>query len=275
MTAIPTITLNDRRTMPQFGLGTWKLEDAEAAATLETALAAGYRLIDTAAIYGNEAAIGTALRQASVPRHELSITTKVWNDRHGYDATLRAMEESLEKLRTEYVDLYLIHWPVPQRNMFVETWRALITLRDQGKAKSIGVSNFLVPHLQRLIDETGVVPAINQIELHPRLPQRELREFQAQHGIVTESWSPLARTEVLDAPAVRQLAAQHNRTPAQIVLRWHVQNGLIVIPKSSHPDRIRENAAIFDFTLTPADLATLSELATGERIGPDPETFAG
>jgi len=274
MNTIPDLPLRDGRRIPQLGFGTYQIAGPEAAAAVHAALDAGYRLFDTATIYRNEAEVGAALRSSAVPRAELCVTTKVWNDRHGFEPTLQAASESLRRLQLDYIDLYLIHWPVPQADRYVETWRALIKLQQDGLVRSIGVSNFTVPHLQRLVLETGVVPVVNQIELHPMLPQRELREFHARHRILTESWTPLGQGAPLRHATVAALAAKHRRTPAQVVLRWHLELGLVVIPKSATPARIRENAAVFDFHLDPADLAQLAALENGHRIGPDPATFA-
>ena len=276
MNTIPSLTLNDTRRIPQLGLGLWQVPDAQAPATIAAALDAGYRSIDTAAIYQNETGTGVALRKTQIPRDQLFITTKVWNSNHGFDNTLKAMDASLKRLGLDHVDLYLVHWPLPMRNQFVDTWRALIRLRDEGKAKSIGVSNFTAAHLRRIIDETGVTPAVNQVELHPRFPQTELRAFHAAQGIVTESWSPLAQGTILKDPTIATIARKHNRTPAQVILRWHIELGLIVIPKSVTRSRINENKALFDFALDAADMAALAHLDRGPagRIGPHPDTFS-
>jgi diketogulonate reductase-like aldo/keto reductase len=239
-----------------------------------TALEAGYRSFDTATLYKNEASTGRALAASGIPRDELFVTTKLWNTDQGHDAALRAFDASLENLGMEYVDLYLIHWPLPARDLYVETWQALEKIHAEGRAKAIGVSNFQAAHLRRLLDETGIVPAVNQVELHPRLQQDELRAFDADHGIVTEAWSPLGRGNgVLEDPAVTGVARKHGRTPAQVVLRWHLQLGTVVIPKSVTPARIRENLDVFGFELDSDDLAAIGTLETGERVGPDPDTF--
>jgi 2,5-diketo-D-gluconate reductase A len=270
---IPVLKLADGRNLPQVGLGTWKIPDGDAARVVSDAILAGYRLIDTASEYGNEGGVGAGLRAAGVPAEELILTTKIWNAKQGYDSTLRAAEESLERLGRAYIDLYLIHWPSPARNLYVETWRALIALKERGTVRSIGVCNFQEAHLERIIGETGVVPVVNQIELSPMLPQLKLRAYHARHGIVTESWSPLARGNLVTDPSVAVLAKKYGKTPAQIILRWHVQAGLVVIPKSVSPIRIRENLALFDFSLTAADLAALASLDIGRRLGPDPDKF--
>ena len=271
----PTLSLDDGRAIPQLGLGVWQIPNEETAAAVRAAIDVGYRSIDTAAIYHNEEGVGDGVRSAPVPREELFVTTKVWNDRQGYDDTLRAFDESLARLGLEYVDLYLIHWPAPRRDRYVDTWRALVRLREEGRARSIGVSNFTPAHLQRLIDETGVVPAVNQIELHPRFQQRELRAFDAERGIVTESWSPLAQGKLVGDPTVDAVARRHGRTAAQVILRWHLDLGLVVIPKSSRPERMRENLDVLDFRLDADDMARLAALDRRDgRLGFDPETFA-
>ncbi|MEH3147529.1 MAG: aldo/keto reductase [Methylobacterium frigidaeris] len=269
-----TLTLNDGASIPRLGFGVWRVEDAQAPEIVGTALAAGYRSVDTAAAYGNEAGVGRAIRESGLSRDEVFVTTKLWNDRHGTDAALRAFDESLARLGLDHVDLYLVHWPVPGRNAYVETWRALIRLRDEGRARSIGVSNFTVAHLTRIIAETGITPAVNQIELHPRFQQPALRRFHAEAGIATEAWSPLGRGALLDDPAIAAIARKHGRTPAQVVLRWHLDIGNVAIPKSANPVRIRENADVFGFALDRQDLAALTALDRPDgRIGPDPETF--
>ena len=269
------ITLNDGRPIPQLGLGLWQTPAATAADIVAAALQTGYRHLDTAAIYGNEAGVGLGLVNSAVKREEVFVTTKLWNDAQGFDSTLRAAHESLRTLRLDYVDLYLVHWPAPRRGLYVESWRALIRLREEGLAKSIGVSNFAVAHLERIIGETGVTPALNQIELHPRFQQRELRVFHAAQGIATESWAPLGRARVLDDPVIRKLAAKHGRTSAQIVIRWHLDEGLIAIPKTARRERLAENFDVFGFTLDAEDRAAIAALDRAEgRIGPDPATAA-
>lgn len=267
-----TITLNNGVTMPQLGYGVFQVPEAETREAVRNALEAGYRSIDTATVYGNEAGVGRAIAESGLPRDELFVTTKLWNSDQGYDEALRAFENSRKLLGLEYVDLYLIHWPVPELDRYAESWRALEKLHADGLVRAIGVSNFQPSHLERLGGD--VVPAVNQIELHPYLTQVEARKYNAEHGIATEAWSPLAKGGALLAdPVVRRLAESYDRSPAQIVLRWHLQLGNVVIPKSVTPARIRENLAVFDFDLTEADVAALSTLDRGERTGPDPDTF--
>lgn len=272
---VPHVSLNDDVAMPQLGFGVWQVPAEDATQVVLTALEAGYRSIDTAAIYGNEAGVGKAIAQSGLPREDLFVTTKLWNTEQGYDRALRAFDRSAAELRVDVVDLYLVHWPSPARNSYVDAWRALQQLKADGRVRAIGVSNFQVAHLDRLIEETGVVPALNQVELHPRLPQAELRAAHAERGIVTEAWSPLARGGLLDDHVVGRLAQAHGRTPAQVVLRWHLQLGNVVIPKSVTPSRIRENIDVFDFALSDDDMLALSALETGERTGPHPDRFVG
>jgi len=274
MTDQPTVSLNNGVPIPQLGFGVFKVPPAETAEIVGRALAAGYRHIDTAAMYGNEAGVGRAVAESGIPRDELFVTTKLNNDAHGTDEALRAFEDSRRKLGLDVVDLYLIHWPLPSQNRYVETWRALEKLRDDGVVRAIGVSNFQSAHLQRLLDETDTVPALNQIELHPYLTQEALRRFDADHGIATEAWSPLARGgTLLRDQVVTSTAEKYGRTPAQIVLRWHLQLGNVVIPKSATPSRIEENFAVFDFELADDDVAAISGLNRDERTGPDPDAF--
>ncbi|MFK8850279.1 aldo/keto reductase [Streptomyces sp. Ac-502] len=276
MSKVPHITLNNGVAMPQLGYGVWQVPDDEAAKAVGTALEAGYRSIDTAAIYGNEEGTGKALAASGIARDELFVTTKLWNDEQGYDSTLRAFDTSLGKLGLEYVDLYLIHWPMPAKDTFVDTYRAFEKIYQDGRAKAIGVSNFQPAHLERLMGETSVVPAVNQIELHPQLQQSELRAFHARHDIATEAWSPLGQgKDLLKNATVTGLAEKYERTPAQIVLRWHLQLGNVVIPKSVTPSRIKENVDVFGFELDDADLSALAALDSGTRLGPDPDTMNG
>ncbi|WP_338674019.1 aldo/keto reductase [Streptomyces sp. SCSIO 30461] len=274
MNNVPSLTLNNGVRMPQLGFGVWQIPDDEATKSVATALDAGYRSIDTAAVYENEKGTGRALADSGIPREELFITTKLWNSDQGYDATLRAFDASLERLGLDYIDLYLIHWPVPARDEYVDTYKAFETLLAEGRTKAIGVSNFLPGHLERLLDETSVVPAVNQIELHPQLQQEESRALHSRHGIATEAWSPLGQGRgLLEVPTVVAIARKHGRSPAQAVLRWHLQTGNVVIPKSVTPSRIRENIDVFDFELDADDLAAFAALGEDRRLGPDPATF--
>ncbi|MCO5999313.1 aldo/keto reductase [Actinoallomurus rhizosphaericola] len=274
MPTVPTITLNTGAAIPQLGFGVWQVPDEEAVSAVGTAIEAGYRSIDTAAAYENEEGVGKAIASAGVPREQLFVTTKLWNGDQGYDAALRAFDLSLDKLGLDYVDLYLIHWPLPAKDAYVETWKAFEKVYNEGRAKAIGVSNFQIPHLRRLFEETDVVPALNQIELHPYLQQEDLRAFHAEHGIATEAWSPLASGgELLKDDTIARIAAEHGKTPAQVILRWHLQIGNVVIPKSVTPSRIRENIEVFDFELSDDDLAAIAGLNRDERTGPDPDTF--
>ncbi|MFG2301251.1 aldo/keto reductase [Actinacidiphila glaucinigra] len=272
-TPTPDITLNNGVTMPQLGFGVFQVPDADTAAAVTSALENGYRSIDTAAIYGNEAGVGQALAASGVARDELFVTTKLWNGDQGYDSALAAFDASLAKLGLDHVDLYLIHWPTPARDTYLDTWRAFEKIHAEGRARAIGVSNFQPAHLQRIIDNSDVVPAVNQVELHPQLQQAELRAFHARHGIATEAWSPLAQGAVLSDPVVTGIADRLGRTPAQVILRWHLQLGNVVIPKSVTPERIRQNIDVFDFALSDADIAAITALDSGTRIGPDPDTF--
>ncbi|MER5253578.1 MULTISPECIES: aldo/keto reductase [unclassified Streptomyces] len=260
--------------MPQLGFGVWQVPDDEARSAVATALEAGYRSIDTAAIYANEEGTGKAIAESGIAREELFVTTKLWNADQGYDSTLRAFDASLEKLGLDQVDLYLIHWPLPSKGLAVDTYKAFEKIQADGRARSIGVSNFLPEHLEKLISETSVIPAVNQIELHPHLQQRASREFHAEQGIATEAWSPLGQGKgLLEVPAIIAIAQKHGRTPAQVVLRWHLQLGNVVIPKSVTPSRIKENIDVFGFELDPEDMAAISALNEDRRLGPDPVTF--
>jgi diketogulonate reductase-like aldo/keto reductase len=271
--SVPTVTLNNGVTIPQLGFGVFQVPDEETTAAVTAALEAGYRSIDTAAIYGNEAGVGKALAASGIAREELFVTTKVWNTDQGYDATLRAFDESLAKLGLDHVDLYLIHWPTPARDLYLDTWRAFERLAADGRIRAAGVSNFQPAHLRRLLDHSSLVPAVNQVELHPGLQQAELRAVHAELGIATEAWSPLAQGAVLEDEAVVTLARRYDRSPAQIVLRWHLQLGNVVIPKSVTPTRIAENIDVFGFTLTEEEMDSLAALDRGLRTGPDPDTF--
>ncbi|PPF65327.1 oxidoreductase [Clavibacter michiganensis] len=271
MPTSPLVTLSDGRAIPQLGLGVYKVSDAEATDAVAHALDAGYRHIDTAAFYENERGVGQAVRASDVPRHDVFVTSKVWQSDHGYDETRRAFDASLSKLGFDYLDLYLIHWPAPRQNRYVETWRALESLKADGLVRSIGVSNFHPHHLERLAAEAGETPVINQVELHPWLQQAEVREYDAAHSIATEAWSPLARGRILDDPTLAALASKHGRSAAQVVLRWQLDLGNIVIPKSITPARIRENVDVFDFELDDDDRARIAALDSGQRTGKDPD----
>lgn len=259
--------------MPQVGLGVWQTPPEDTERAVAAALAAGYRHIDTAAAYDNEREVGRAIAESGVRRDDIYVVTKLWNAEHGYDSALAAFDASLDRLGLDYLDLYLIHWPVPARNAFAETFKAFAYLRDQGRVRSIGVSNFAPEHLQILIDATGIVPAVNQIELHPLLPQHELRELHAVLGIATEAWSPLGQGSLLTNPAVTAVADRHGKSAAQVLIRWHIQLRNIVIPKSVNPERIVSNFGVFDFELNEQDMASISALEDGTRMGPDPATF--
>ena len=270
----PILTLNDGSTIPQVGLGTYQAAGDETARMVETAIGIGYRHIDTAMIYRNEAGVGAGVRASGVPRDQIFVTTKVWNTDQGHDAALAACAASLDRMGLDHVDLYLIHWPVPARDLYVDTWRALIRLREEGRVRAIGVSNFNPDHLDRLIAETGVVPVVNQVECHPAFQQRALRAADAERGIATQSWSPLGQGALLGDPMLRAIAEKHGRTPAQVILRWHVQQGLIVIPKTMSAARMRENFDLFGFALDEDDMARIAALDRADgRIGPDPLTF--
>ena len=277
---MPHVTTTDLTTpsgtvpIPNIGFGVWQVPDADVDAAVSAALDAGYRHVDTARLYGNEAGVGRALASSDVPRDDVFVTTKVWNDDHGRDTTLAAFDASMGRLGIDVLDLFLIHWPAPGRDRYVETWQAMRELRDDGRVRAIGVCNFHPPHLQRLFDETGEWPSINQVELHPYLQQTALREFAAEHGIVTESWSPLASGKrVLDDPVIGQIAREHGATPAQVVIAWHLALGLVVLPKSVTPSRIVENLAAADLTLSEADLDAIAGLDRGFRTGPNPDEF--
>jgi 2,5-diketo-D-gluconate reductase A len=273
-TSTPPLELNDGHRIPQLGFGVFQVSPEETRQAVTLALRTGYRLIDTAAAYGNEAEVGEAIAVSGLPRSDLFVTTKLWNDDQGHANALSAFEHSIERLGDDYVDLYLIHWPAPSRGLYVETWKALCELKADGRARSIGVSNFTIQNLEEIISATDVVPAVNQVELHPRLIQTDLRAFHREHGIVTEAWSPLGRGgDLLEEPVLEEIAARHERTTAQVVLRWHVQLGNVVIPKSVTPSRIEENFQIFDFTLSDDELRAIDGLDADRRIGPDPTKF--
>lgn len=268
-----TLEFHDGSRIPQLGFGLWQVPEEQTARVVREALELGYRLADGAAIYGNEEGLGEGLRTSGLPRDEIFVTTKVWNDAQGFEPALRAVEESLGRLGLDRLDLCLIHWPAPKRDLYVDTWRALIRLRDEGRITSIGVSNFDLDQIDRLTAETGVTPVLNQIELHPMLQQAELRAGHAERGIVTQSWSPLGRGMAFDTPAIRGIAERTGRSPAQVVLRWHIELGCSVIPRSTRRAGLAENLDLFDFELTEADHAAISALDAGTRTGPDPQSF--
>ena len=273
MADVPSVSLGDGVEIPQVGFGVFQVPPADTQRAVETALEAGYRHIDTAAAYRNERGVAAGVAASGLHREEIFITTKLWNTEQGFDSTLAAFDRSIEELDSGRVDLYLIHWPVPARDLYLDTWRAFERIKAEGGARAIGVSNFRVADLERLVREAEQMPAINQIELHPLLQQAELRAWHAARGIVTEAWSPLAQGKVLNDDTLVTIAAHHDKTPAQVVLRWHLQLGNVVIPKSVTPERVRENLDLFDFELSEDDLAAIARLDAGHRTGPDPETF--
>lgn len=271
-----TVRLHNGVDMPQLGFGVWQVPDDQAYTAVARALEAGYRSIDTAAAYENEEGVGRAVRESGVPRHELFITTKLANPDHGYDQAVRACAASLERLGLEYADLYLMHWPVPARDRYVEAWQGMERLHKEGLARAIGVCNFQAAHLDRLAAEADLMPVVNQIELHPYLTQAEMRAVTARYDIATEAWSPLGQGKgLLGDPVLARVAEKYGRTPAQVVLRWHLQLGNIVIPKSVTPSRITSNFDVFGFTLEQDDMTAISRLNRGTRFGPDPDTFGG
>jgi diketogulonate reductase-like aldo/keto reductase len=276
MTNVPYIALNDGNSIPQIGLGVWQAENGtETKQAVEAALAAGYRHIDTAAVYRNEESVGEGIRASGIPREDLFITTKLWNSDQGAGNVRAALETSLNKLGLDYIDLYLIHWPTPARDLIVETWKEFEALKAEGLIRSIGVSNFRVEDLERLKSEGLSTPILNQIELHPRLLQKELREYALANDIRIESWSPIggSRGNILEDDVLKAIATKHAKTPAQIVIRWHIQHGLIVIPKSVRPARIAENFDVFDFELSDEEIQAIDDMGDGERMGPDPATM--
>ncbi len=272
-TAIPLLPLNDGHHLPALGFGTYPLDDAAAEVAVRQALETGYRLVDTASRYGNETGVGRGIAASGVPRSEVFLATKLRGYDQGYDATLRAFDASVRRLGVDYVDLYLIHWPLPMKHLFVDTWRAFIRLRDEGRVRSIGVSNFQPAHLETLLSATGVTPAVNQVELHPDFSQSVVRAFDAQHGILTQAWSPLGRGALLANPVLAEIAARHGRTPAQVMLRWEVQLGVVPIPKTSHRERMAANLAVFDFVLDDADMQAIAALDGDNRLGGDPDVY--
>jgi 2,5-diketo-D-gluconate reductase A len=273
MTGVPNLTLNNGVQIPQLGFGVFQIEPEQTKEATLLAFRTGYRHIDTAEMYGNERQVGEALRESGLERGEVFITSKLNNGYHEYDAALQAFDTSLAVMALDYLDLFLIHWPLPKVGDYVQTWRAMEEMYRSGRVKAIGVSNFQAHHLRRLQDETEVVPAVNQIEVHPYLTQDELRAFDTEHGIATEAWSPIAQGLVLDDPVIERIAKEHNRTSAQVTLRWHIQRGDIVFPKSVTPSRIAENFAVFDFELDDGEMADITGLNRDERTGPDPDRF--
>ncbi|MGP3708238.1 aldo/keto reductase [Gordonia paraffinivorans] len=270
---VPNITLNNGVSIPQLGFGVWQVPPEDTRAAVATALEVGYRHIDTAEMYGNEKGVGEAIRESGLSRDEVFITSKLNNGFHAYDDALKALDKTNEDLGVEQVDLFLIHWPLPGVGDFVETWKALEKAYADGKARAIGVSNFQQAHLRRLLDETEIVPAVNQIEVHPYFSQNALRAFNSEHGIVTEAWSPLAQGKIVDDPAITKIAEAKGRTPAQVTLRWHLQRGDIVFPKSVTRSRVEENFHVFDFELSDDEIAAIDAVNRDERVGPDPDTF--
>ncbi|WP_420832037.1 aldo/keto reductase [Nocardia huaxiensis] len=270
---IPAIVLSDGQVMPKLGFGAYKVAGEQAEGIITKALELGYRSIDTASLYENEEEVGRAIRESGLPRDEVFVTTKLWNSDHGYDSAMRAFDASMKRLGLDRVDLYLIHWPLPATDLYVDTFRALQSLKRQGRVVSIGVSNFNRSHLERVIGETGEIPAVNQIELHPYFAQNELRAFHAANGIVTEAWSPLGRGAEFNDSVIIHLAEKLGRTPAQIILRWHMQLGNVAIPKSATPSRMAENLAVFDFELTGREMTQITTLDKGARQGGDPDTL--
>jgi 2,5-diketo-D-gluconate reductase A len=274
MSNVPGIKLNNGAVIPQLGFGVFQIEPEQTAETVQAAFDAGYRHIDTAQMYGNEAEVGEAIASSGLDRSDLWITTKCNNSNHGEDDSQRALDESLQKLGLDHVDLYLIHWPLPGKDLYVETWKGLEKALSDGKTRTIGVSNFQPHHLDRLAQESETVPAVNQIELHPRMQQLALRSYHERHGIATEAWSPIGQGKgLLEAPELGSIAEKHDKSAAQVVLRWHIQLGNIVFPKSVTTERIRENFEIFDFELTDDEVSTIAEMEKAERLGPDPDTF--
>ena len=275
MSDVPGIELNNGTTIPQLGFGVFQIDPSDTAETVRAALDAGYRHIDTAQMYGNEAEVGEAVAKSDIPRDQLWITTKCNNSNHGYEDSQKALDESLRVMGLDHVDLYLIHWPLPGKDLYVDTWKGLEQANADGKTRTIGVSNFQPHHLDRLLAETETVPAINQIELHPHMQQAGLRSYHERHGIRTEAWSPIGQGKgLLDAPEFADIAQAHGKSPAQVVLRWHIQLGNIIFPKSVTPERIRENFAIFDFELSDDEMNTINSMEKAERLGPDPDEFA-
>jgi 2,5-diketo-D-gluconate reductase A len=276
MTTVEITTLNDGNTMPTLGLGVWKAADGhEVENAIGSALNAGYRLIDTAMVYRNEEGVGRAVKASGVDRSDVFITTKLWNSDHGTDKVRPALMKSLDRLGISYIDLYLIHWPTPARGLYVETWQELVKLRDEGLIRSIGVSNFQIEHLEELKRRTGTIPAVNQIELHPNFQQRKLRDYSEKNDVRIESWSPLggSKGNLLENTVLQSIATAHDKSVAQVVIRWHLQHNLIVIPKSTNDERIRQNIDVFDFELSDQDMSAIDGLESGQRSGPNPDTM--
>lgn len=270
----PLITLNSRQVMPQLGLGVYKVNQDIAVQLVQHAFDVGYRRIDTAALYDNEAEVGAAIRKSGIAREEIFVTTKIWNDRHGYAEAKEAIQESLDRLNIDYVDMMLIHWPCPKQNKFVETWRAFEEVLQTGLVRGIGVSNFNRHHLEQLLEHSQVTPALNQVELHPQLAQNSLRHFNASHGIKTEAWAPLGRARFNDNPLLGEIAASLGKSVAQVIIRWHLQLGNLVIPKSSNPDRLAENFEVFDFELSEHNMGVIATLNTETRIATNPDDMS-
>lgn len=273
MPLVPNLIMNDGRAIPQIGFGVWQVPDDQVAAATLEAFAAGYRHVDTAAIYENERGVGEAIARSGLPRDDIFLTTKVWNTDHGYDQTMRAFDKSVSLLGVSVVDLYLVHWPAPATGDYLETWRAVVQLQSEGRARSIGVSNFHQEQLTKIIAESGVVPAVDQIELHPWLPQAPLRALATDLGMLIEAWSPLASGQLVNDPVIGKIATDHQKSIAQVIIRWHLQLDNVVLPKSVTPVRIRENIDVFDFELTPENMETISSLENGKRVGPNPDEF--
>jgi 2,5-diketo-D-gluconate reductase A len=271
---VPVLDLNDGNKAPQLGFGVFQIPDGETADAVSAALAAGYRSIDTAAIYKNEEGVRQGIERSGVARGDIFLTTKLWNSEQGFDATLKAFDASAKKLGTDYLDMYLIHWPTPKHDRYLDTWKAFIRLRDEKRIRSIGVSNFQPDHLDRIVKETGVAPVVNQIELHPDFAQRDVVAANAKHKVITEAWSPLGQGgDLLNNETLVAIGKQHGKSPAQVVLRWHVQLGHMVIPKSATPERIKSNIEVFDFELSADEMKAIAGLDAGKRMGPDPDEF--
>ena len=272
----PTITLNDGTVIPQIGFGVWKIEDDKAEEAVKSAVGAGYRSIDTAKAYGNEAGVGRGLKTSGVARDELFVTTKLWNDDHGYDETLRAFDASMANLQLDVLDLYLIHWPVQSGDRYVDTWKALVKLKQEGRVRAIGVSNFMEEHLDRIVESTGVKPVLNQIEVHPTFQQLDMRAIHRRMGIATEAWSPLGQGDASNSSVLKAIGEKHGKSSVQVAIRWHIESGTIAIPKSANPKHIESNFDVFDFRLDDEDMRKIASLDDADgRVGPNPESFPG